>query len=390
MPRKSSGHNNPSHKRERKRVAERMDSAMREARFNTMAAQNMGEFDPVRCGFRQRLDIYEWALRHALRLGVEIPRLLRMGSAMGWLNEHISGYEAGEKQRVTAREEAETKHEDKLFEAFTKRLHQWIPQPVPDDFECPYTGLPADKRKILATGTRYERRDGATPSERGSHLYGGHDTIVLYKTGHRGKWHTAREIWSGARDSQGNRVEVTIEQTPFGEVNVTRQLGAQAPGLPYRGPKGYSGQVGRPILREEAGPRPDVIDPRRVVQTRVGFDTEADARKQAMLYIISAFAGRSEDGPLPAAVMGREHIDLRRAKRMRGGARTREEMQVSPPASETSGERHTATIPAHLWSGEIVQDDAPRIVKKRRVRKKSEDSDEVRNLIRNNRIRALS
>lgn len=387
MPRKAGGRNNPSHKRARKREREQMGLAMRELRFNTLAAQSGLVYEPhgPYAGLRARLDVYEWALRHAKRLGLEIPQALRMGSAMGWLHEHILGYEAGESVRVTKREEAEKRHENDLFEAAQKQLHQWIPQPVPDDFVCPYTGVAADKRKILATGVKYLRMDGANPSEQGSYVYAGHETFVVYHTGHRGKWYIAREIWDGALDSEGNRVGVIIEQVSFGEVTVHRQLGAPVPGLPFAGVKGHSGQSGRPILREQSDPRPDPLDPRRVIETKVGYDHELDARTQAVLYIISASI-RGEK----AQVMGLEHVDLRRSSRLRGGAPRPSHMLVSAPASETPGERHTATIPAHLWSGEIVEDRPPRRVKSRRKRKKPEDSEAIRNLIQNNRIRALS
>jgi hypothetical protein len=281
-----------------------------------------------------------------------LPHDLLMGSAFGWLYEHIAGYEAGEKKRTSKREEAEKLAENNLFEAACKQLHQWIPQPVPDDFVCPYTG-----------------------------------TLVVYRTGFRGQWYVAREIWDGAKDSEDNRMGVDIQKVPFGEVTVTRQLGVQSPGLPHRGVKGYSGQPGRPILRDQSDrpPRPGPMDPNEVFQTRTGYRAEADARKQAMLYVLSSMV-RGER----AAIMGMEHVDLTRAKRLRGGARRKAEVHVSPPASETAGERHTATIPAHLWSGEVVEDNAPRIVKKRRVRKKLEDSEEIREIIRNNQIRALS
>jgi hypothetical protein len=316
-----------------------------------------------------------------------LPHDLLMGSAFGWLYEHIQGYEAGEKKRTSKREEAEKLAENNLFEAACKQLHQWIPQPVPDDFVCPYTGNAVDKRKILATGAKHEKIDGAAPSERKSYLYSGHDTLVVYRTGFRGQWYVAREIWDGAKDSEDNRMGVDIQKVPFGEVTVTRQLGVQSPGLPHRGVKGYSGQPGRPILRDQSDrpPRPGPMDPNEVFQTRTGYRAEADARKQAMLYVLSSMV-RGER----AAIMGMEHVDLTRAKRLRGGARRKAEVHVSPPASETPGERHTATIPAHLWSGEVVEDNAPRIVKKRRVRKKLEDSEEIREIIRNNQIRALS
>jgi len=378
MPRKSGGRNNPSHKRARKRVRERLTQALRDHRFKLMATQNGLVYDPVR-GFRARLDPYEWALRHARRMGVEMPYDLKMGSAMGWLMEHIEGWEAGEAARVTAREEAEAAHEDLIFEAAVKQLHQWVPQPVPGDFKCPYTGNDnVDKRKILASGTRHQRVEGKSPSERASYVYAGHDTLVVYRTGHRGRWYVAREIWDGEIDSEGNRVNVVLESLDFGEVHVTRQMGAPAPGLPWRGVPGYSGQSGRPILREHLGPRPDTPDI-EVVEVKTGYECEADARKQAMLQILTA-----------AAAMGKQHVDLRRASKMRGGARQKTHMRVSAPASETPSERLTHTIPAHLWSGEVVEDaEAPRVIKPRRRRKKPEDSEEVRKLIRNNRIRAL-
>lgn len=384
MPRKSGGRNNPSHKRARKRTREQLTLAMREARFHAMAEQNGLVYEPhgERRGFRARLDMYEWAVNHARKVKAELPRALLMGSAMGWLYEHIAGYEAGEKARETRRETAEQNHADNLFEAALKKLHQWIPQPVPDDFECPYTGVVADKRKILATGAKYEQIEGASPSKKDSYLYSGHDTLVLYRTGHRGKWYVARETWGGLADRNGDRVGVEIEGVSFGDVKVTRGYG-QSPGLPYRGVKGHSGQAGRPIMREQTGTRPGPME--GSYQTRVGYDTEADARKQAMLFIVSTMVGEKA-----GQAMGPEHVDLRRASRMRGGARQPEQMQVSPPASETTGVRHTATIPAHLWSGEVVEDNAPRIVKKRRVRKKPEDSEKIRDLVQNNRIRALS
>lgn len=376
MPRKSGGRNNPSHKRARKRTREQLTLAMREARFHAMAKQNGLFFESHGKvgGFRARLDMYEWAVRHARKVKAELPRELLMGSAMGWLLEHIEGYEAGENKRETKRQKAEENHADKLFEAAAKRLNQWIPQPVPDDFECPYTGVVADKRKILATGVRYERIEGASPSKKDSYLYSGHETLVVYRTGHRGKWYVAREIWDGTSDSDGNRVGVKIESVSFGDVEVTRSHSGKSPGLPYRGVKGHSGQAGRPILREQSGTAPSPIE--GTFTTRVGYDTEVDARKQAQLNVYSVFVSEDVKGKRkltkPAAVMGKEHVDLRRASRMRGGARTLTELRASAPYSNKPGERHTITIPAHLWCGDIVEDNAPRTVKRRRGYKEPE------------------
>lgn len=378
MPRRSGGRNNPSHRRARKRVREDLTKALRDHHFRMMAEQNGLVYDQS-CGFRARLDVYEWALRHARRAGIEIPHDLQMGSAMGWLLEHIQGWEAGESARITARQEAEASHEDLIFEAAIKQLLRWIPQPVPDDFVCPYTGADTvDKRKILASGTRHQRIEGETPSERTSYVYAGHDTLVVYRAGHRGKWYIAREIWDGTVDSDGNRLGVVLSALDFGEVTVVRRFAAPTPGLPWPGVAGHSGQTGRPILREQSAPRFDHPDI-ETVAVKTGYDCEADARKQAMMQVCTA-----------AAVMGKKHVNLRRASRMRGGAREKAHLRVSAPASETPGERLTHTIPAHLWSGELVEDDAPRVIKPRRRRKKLEDSEKIRKLIKNNRIRALT
>lgn len=383
MPRKAGGRNNPSHKRDRKRSRKELDHAMREVRFHTLAEQNglVYESKGLFAGFRARLDTYEWAVAHARENGVTLPHALLMGSAFGWLYEAILGYEAGEKARKTKRQDAEDRHEDLLQDAAQKSLHQWIPQPVPDDFVCPYTDLAVDKRKILATGVRYERIDGATPAEKESYVYAGHETYVVYRAGHRVGWYAVREIWGGELDSDGNRLNVIVERLPFGEAKITRRLGADAPGLPYRGPKGHSGQPGRPVLRDQSDrpPMPGLMDPRLVFETTKGYEKEVWACKAVMLHILSLFVGKDKDGnPKPAAVMGEQHVNLRRASRMRGGARRASHVLVSPPASEKPGARPTATIPPHLWSGETVEKkDAPRAVKRRRGYKKPEPVEEL-------------
>ena len=90
--------------------------------------------------------------------------------------------------------------------------------------------------------------------------------------------------------------------------------------------------------------------------------SEADARKQTMLQILTA-----------AAVMGMQHVNLRRASRMRGGARKEAEVSASAPyQTETVMERLTYTLPAHLWGGEIVETKAPHVRKKRRGEKEPE------------------
>lgn len=378
MPRKAAGRNNPSHKRARKRAREQMDREIRNARFHMMAEQNGLIYDSRR-GFGVCLDLYEYVLRAIRRGKVDIPRDLLIGSAMGWLYEQILGFQKGEEKRATAREDAETKHEDLLFEAAQKQLHQWVPQPVPDDFVCPYTGDTVDKRKILATGARYKTVNGKT-------VYDGHESIVVYRTGHRGDWYTARETWDGGRDGQGNRVGVQVEKIPCGEVTVTRKLGREAPGLPWRGVRGYSGQPGRPAVREHLGPSPfaddDIVD--SIIEQKSGYKTEADARKQAMLWILSPLI-RGEK----AEIMGREHVHLRRAARMRGGVRRGVELRASAPAADTPMERLTPTIPPHQWGGEIVEDKAPHIRKERRKVKQAADSDEIRTVISENRRKAL-
>lgn len=395
MPRKAGGHNNPSHKRARKRSRQQLSQEMRYVRFNTMAEQNGLEFEShgSNMGFRARRDPYEWAIAHAEANGVIFPHMLLMGSAMGWLYEAILGYEAGEELRKTSRQDAEDKYEDLLQDAAMRGLHQWIPQPVPDDFVCPYTGVSADKRKILATGVRYDRIDGATPAEKESYVYAGHESYVVYRAEHRGGWYIAREIWDGSRDSDGNRLGVKIEKLPFGEAKIQRQLGADAPGLPFRGVKGYSGQPGRPASRDQSDrpPRPAPLGDNVVYKTTKGYDVEIEARKQAMIHIFSLFVGKDSDGsPIPAAVMGMQHVNLRRASRMRGGARRASHVLASPPASDVLGQRHAITIPAHLWSGVIVDDPkAPRAIKTRRIRKKPEDSEDIRSTVKSWRNKAL-
>jgi hypothetical protein len=360
-----------------------MERELREARFRAMAEQNGLEYDPRR-GFGVVLDMYEYALRQirqsrfARFTGFQIPRDLLIGSAMGWLYERILGFEKGEEERKTKRQEAESKHQDLLFEAAIKQLHQWIPQPVPDDFACPYTGDAVDKRKILATGARHKKVGKST-------VYDGHNTLVIYRTGHRGQWYVAREIWDGGRDHHGNRSGVQIEKVPFGEVTMLRKLGSDGPGIPYRGTTGYSGQPGRPSIRMESGPRPS-LDEDYIIPVKSGYHSEADARKQAMLWILSPHIRGDK-----AEIMGRRHVNLRRASRMRGGARQGVEVMASAPyQTETPMERLSPTLPAHPWGGEIVEAKAPLVHKERRKVKDPADSEEIRSVIRNNRQRAMN
>ena len=83
-----------------------------------------------------------------------------------------------------------------------------------------------------------------------------------------------------------------------------------------------------------------------------------------------------------AAAMGEQNVNMRRASKMRGGRRDATELRAHPPASVKPGVRPTATIPPHLWSGDVVdatgEDKAPLAIKKRRVRKKAGDSEEER------------
>jgi hypothetical protein len=397
MPRKAGGKNNPSHKKARKRIREQLSREVRTVQFHTMAARNNLVFEPSGpyAGFRAYYDPYEWTIARGENKQFSFPQMLLMGSAMSWLYEAILGYEAGEEKRKTKRHDAEDRHEDLLQDAAQKGLHQWIPQPVPDDFECPYTGVAADKRKILATGVRYKRIEGATPAEKESYVYDGHATFVVYKAEHRGGWYAVREIWKGHRDSEGNRVGVKIEELSFGQAKGTRPLGVPAPGLPYRGVKGYSGQPGKPILPDHSDrkPRPGLLDPSVVFETARGYEKEVDARKAVMLHMLSAVV-RDKNGKLvPAAVMGNQNTNARRASRMRGGARQATALTAHPPFSVKPGVRPTATIPPHVWNGNVVhatgEDKAPLAIKKRRVRKAIGDAEEVRDTMQEWRDNAL-
>lgn len=390
MPRSAGGRNNPSHKKERKRTREQLDQETHEANADARHRAVVASSSPSSglvyepsgpyAGFRAYYDPYEWTIAHGESRRFKFPHMLLMGSAFGWLYEAILGYEAGEKTRKSKREEAEGKHEANLQEAAQKGLHQWIPQPVPDDFECPYTGVAADKRKILATGVRYRRIEGATPAEKESYVYDGHETFVVYRALHRGGWYAVREIWKGHRDSEGNRIGVKIEELSFGQAKVERPLGVQAPGLPYRGVKGHSGQAGRPILPDHSdrAPRPGLLDPGILYETRAGYQQEVDARKAVMFNILSLFV-RDKDGKLvKAAAMGEQNVNMRRASKMRGGAREATHVLLHATQSDKPGVRSTYTIPPHLWSGEVVEDKAPLAIKKRRVRRKAGDSEEER------------
>ena len=370
MPRKSKGQPSGAERRKSKRERAQMEAEVREEMFHRLAEQNGLEYRPDR-GFRILLDWYEWCLRTAR---TAIPKALKMGSAMAWFYEQIEAREQYEERQATRREDAETRHAANLQYARARGLLQWVPQPVPDDFVCPYTGNVADKRKILSIGD--------PDSE-------AHDTLVSYRTGHRGRWYIAREIWDGSVDTKGNRLNVQIEQVPFGEVSVIRPLGAPVPGIPNRGIAGFSGQSGRPIPQSETGPRPDPIDSDVVVESREGYYSEKDATREAMLHVLSG-------------LLGKEYVDLRRRSRMRGGARHNIRIEASAPGADTPVEvpadliarivegQASPTIPQHLWGGEVVVANAPHVRKERRARKKPEDSEQIVDLVRNNRIRALS
>lgn len=370
MPRKANGQANGSARRKRKRERAREENELREQVFHRMAEQNGLEYQPGR-GFRVLLDWYEWCLRTAR---TQIPKMLKMGSAMGWFYEQIEARERFEEKKATRREEAETQHEANLQYARARGLLQWVSQPVPDDFVCPYTGIVADKRKILSIG---EPDSDA------------HDTLVSYRTGHRGRWYIAREVWDGTVDCNGNRLGVEIHPVPFGECTVTRPLGAPVPGLPNRGITGFSGQSGTPPPLSERGPRPDPIDPDVIVKTREGYRSEKVAIKAAMVHVLSG-------------MMGLEHADLTRRSRLRGGARQGRRIEASAPGAETPvpvpadlidhivNGKASPTIPRHLWGGEVVVANAPHVRKEGRNRRKPEDSEDIVSLIRNNRIRALS
>lgn len=397
MPRRAGGKNNPSHKKERKRIREQLSRTIRSAQFHTMAVQNGLVFESSGpfAGFRAYYDPYEWTIARGENKQFSFPHMLLMGSAMGWLYDAILGYEAGEDVRKTKRHEAEDRYEDLLQDAAQKGLHQWIPQPVPDDFECPYTGVAADKRKILATGVRYKRIEGATPAEKESYLYDGHETFVVYRAQHRGGWYAVREVWKGHRDSEGNRIGVKIEELPFGQARVIRQLSVPAPGLPYRGVKGYSGQAGRPILPDHSDrkPRPGLYDPSVVFETARGYEQEVFARKAVMLHILSVFVRDKKGKLVEAAVMGLQNTDAKRASRMRGGARQATALSAHPPKSVKLGLRQTPTIPPHVWNGNIVdatgKDKAPLAIKQRRVRKAIGDAEQVRDTMQRWRKNAL-
>jgi hypothetical protein len=214
----------------------------------------------------------------------------------------------------------------------------------------------------------------------------------VYQAQHRGGWYAVRETWNGTKDSEGNRVGVEIEELSFGQATVERPLGVQAPGLPYRGPKGYSGQAGRPILPDHSDrpPRPGLLDPSILYETRAGYVKEVDARKAVMFHIKSLFV-RDKDGKLvKAAVMGDQHVNMREASRMRGGARKATHLLLHATQSDKPGTRSTYTIPPHLWSGDVVEDkEAPLAIKKRRIRKAIGDSEEVRETMQKWRDNAL-
>ena len=126
-------------------------------------------------------------------------------------------------------------------------------------------------------------------------------------------------------------------------------------------------------------PRPGLLDPGILYETRAGYQEEAKARKAVMFHILSLMV-RDKNGKLvKAAAMGEQNVNMRRASRMRGGAREKTHLLLHATQSDKPGTRSTYTIPPHLWSGEVVEDtEAPLAIKKRRVRKKAGDSEKER------------
>jgi hypothetical protein len=261
---------------------------------------------------------------------------------------------------------------------------------VPDDFECPFTGNAADKRKLLSVGD---------PTG------DGHESLVIYRTGHHGKWYIALEKWDGSVDCDGQRLGVEIQAPEYGERSVTRQLGGQTPGIPYRGTPGHSGQPGKPAIREEKAPRPSPVGDEMIITTKVGYHSESEARNQAMLMV------------LRQGVLGAEYTNLRRASRLSGGAPEPQVVVATPPRHNVPVERNfvapkdrnvdlgdgqfllpggpiplldaiavgavSPTLPVHQTAGHTSRSEGAVSLrrKRRRKRKKEADSPDIREMV---------
>ena len=395
MPRAANGHYNSSgaSQRKRKRKKQTLEKESKAEVFAVMAEQAGMAFDPERLerGFGCILSRYEWAFRSIRNLiPWEVLKLLRMGSQMRWFHGQIEPRELLEKRRATVREKAETSHQADLLYARQRGLLQWIPESVPDDFECPFTGNAADKRKLLSVGD---------PTG------DGHDSLVIYRTGNHGKWYIAKEVWDGSVDCDGRRLGVDIQAPEYGERSVTRKLGGQTPGIPYRGTPGYSGQPGKPAIRAEQAPRPSPVGDEMIITTKVGFHSESEARNQAMIMV------------LRKGVLGPEYVNLRRASRLSGGAPEPQIVVGTPPRHNVPVDRHfvtpkeqnrdlgdgqvilpnipvpleiaveqglvSATMPIHQTAGHTSRTLKPVSLrrKRRRKRKKEADSPDIREMV---------
>ncbi len=391
MPRVANGHYNSSgaSQRKRKHKKQTLEEESKAEVFAVMAEQNGMAFDPERPerGFGCILSGYEWAFRSIRNLiPWEVLKLLRMGSQMRWFHGQIEPRELLEKRRATVREKAETSHQADLLYARQRGLLQWIPESVPDDFECPFTGNAADKRKLLSVGD--PNGDG-------------HDSLVIYRTGNHGKWYIAKEVWDGSVDCDGRRLGVDIQAPEYGERSVTRKLGGQTPGIPYRGTPGYSGQPGKPAIRAEQAPRPSPVGDEMIIATKVGYHSESEARNQAMLMV------------LRHGVLGPEYTNLRRASRLSGGAPEPQIIVGTPPRWNVPVDRHfvtpagpdeegqlfldipvplvvaiqegmaSPTLPIHQTAGNTLRPKQPVSLrrKRRRKRKKEADSPDIREMV---------